>query len=95
MFLPPANEVWFKVICLQVCLSTGGGVVWSWGVPGGDPPRLLLRAVRIILECILVAMKVVSVHIRNSAKIFFKTVRQWFQIPLASGFEQTHTILKT
>ena len=41
----------------------GGGVPaprWGWGVPtpgvpGGDPPgRLLLRAVRILLECILV-----------------------------------------
>ena len=31
------------------------GGAWSWGVPGGDPPRrLLLRAVRILLECILV-----------------------------------------
>ena len=29
--------------------------VWSWGVPGGDPPgQLLLRVVRILLECILV-----------------------------------------
>ena len=46
----------------------GPGGVWSWGVPGpggclllgvcvpgGNPPgRLLLRAVRILLECILV-----------------------------------------
>ena len=31
------------------------GGFWSWGVPGGDPPgQLLLRAVRILLECILV-----------------------------------------
>ena len=47
------TPVWDKVICLHlsVTLSTGG-------VPGGDPPthprRLLLRAVRILLECILV-----------------------------------------
>ena len=35
------------------CLVQEG--VWSRGVPGGDPPgRLLLRAVRILLECILV-----------------------------------------
>ena len=83
--LPPANEVWGKVICLQVCVCPRGGglvpggclvlgVVWSRGclvlggsgpgegglvweraVPGGNPPkRLLLRAVRILLECILV-----------------------------------------
>ena len=33
----------------------GPGGAWSWGVPGGDPPpgRLLLWAVRILLECIL------------------------------------------
>ena len=35
------------------CLVLGGWVR-SWGVHGGDPPRLLLRAVRILLECILV-----------------------------------------
>ena len=82
--LPPANEVWGKVICLQVCVCPRGGGsgpgrvpgpgrglggAWSWGclvrgegglvwegaVPGGNPPkRLLLRAVRILLECILV-----------------------------------------
>ena len=50
-----------------VCLSTGGGAwsrgvgVWSRGVPGGDPPgRLLLRAVRILLECILVVLSFTS-----------------------------------
>ena len=47
-----------------LCLVLGGGVpgpgwggTWSWGgLPGGEPPprRLLLRAVRILLECILV-----------------------------------------
>ena len=41
------------------CLVPGRGLVlggaWSQGKPGGDPPgRLLLRAVRILLECILV-----------------------------------------
>ena len=53
-----------------VCLSTGGwcmvpgGCAWSrgvhgpGGVPGGDPRRLLLRAVRILLECILVLIDV-------------------------------------
>ena len=38
-----------------------GGLVWGvpgpGGVPGGDPPGwLLLRAVRILLECILVIL---------------------------------------
>ena len=81
--LPLANEVWGKVICLQVCACPQGGV-WSQGVlgPGGvpargtwswdgawsqwegclvlggawwrPPQRLLLRAVRILLECILI-----------------------------------------
>ena len=31
--LPPANEVWDKVICLQVCVCPRGGV-WSGRVPG-------------------------------------------------------------
>ena len=44
--------------------ALGGGLLWGvsapggsavGGVPGGDPPEwLLLRAVRILLECILV-----------------------------------------
>ena len=83
LLLPPANEVWGKVILLHlsVILFTGGrvgawsrgvpgprrvpapggggvcsqGVPASGGMPGGDPPgRLLLRAVRTLLECILV-----------------------------------------
>ena len=62
-FLPPANEVWGKVIFLHLfvilfmggCLLSRGWGASSGGVPGGDPPgRLLLRAVRILLECILV-----------------------------------------
>ena len=36
--LPPANEVWGKLICLQVCVSPQGGAwsgdAWSRGVPG-------------------------------------------------------------
>ena len=37
------------------CLVLGGCLVPGGGVPSGDPPgRLLLRAVRILLECILV-----------------------------------------
>ena len=49
-----------------VCLSTGGYLVpggFGLGVPGGDPPgRLLLRAVRILLECILVLFNFVHVN---------------------------------
>ena len=30
LFLPPANEVWGKVICLQACVCPRGSV-WSWG----------------------------------------------------------------
>ena len=32
LLLPPANEVWGKVICLQVCVCPRGGVCM---VPGG------------------------------------------------------------
>ena len=52
--------------CLvQGGVSAPGGIAWSrgvsalgGGVPGGDPPRrLLLQAVRILLECILVLVE--------------------------------------
>ena len=33
LLLPPANKVWGKVICLQVCVCPQGGG-WSRGVPG-------------------------------------------------------------
>ena len=69
-----------KVMFLQVSviLFTGGcacsrgvlGGAWgacSGGVPGGDPPRLLLRAVCILLECILVT---VNTHIDILHKTF-------------------------
>ena len=41
--LPPANEVWGKVICLQVCVCPQGGacsrgVVLSRGLPGLGRP---------------------------------------------------------
>ena len=126
VFLPPTNEVWGKVICLQVCVCPQGGA-WSWGlpslggawsqgcllpgesgpegwlllggsgprgvpglggvpgpggsgpggVPGGDPLRwLLLRAVRILLECILV---VILCHI-SSILIFFLDLKNNIQI---------------
>ena len=45
----------------SVGLLPGGGLLR--GVPGGDPPppgRLMLRAVRILLECILVQKKVLQ-----------------------------------
>ena len=65
--LPPANEVCGKVMFLQVSviLFTGGGVP----SPGGClleaplPRRLLLRAVRILLECILVFSKFITNNI--------------------------------
>ena len=57
----PRGDAWSQG---RGCLVPGGvvpvglvlvGGAWSQGVPGGDPPgRLLLRAVRILLECILV-----------------------------------------
>ena len=66
-FITARKRSWGKVIFLHlsVILFTGGvpgrrgawsgGVPGPGGVPGGDPPEwLLLRAVRILLECILV-----------------------------------------
>ena len=65
--LPPATKLGQGYIFTGVCDSAHGGGVpgpgggsCSWGVflqvvPGGDPlGRLLLRAVRILLKCILV-----------------------------------------
>ena len=52
----------------------GWGGAWSWGVPGGDPPgRLLLRAVRILLECILVNEMLVQ---QNHSSQFFTPLEQ-------------------
>ena len=51
-----------KVMFLQV---SGPGGAWSGGVPGGEPPgRPLMRAVRILLECILV-------YFRNRFSTYF------------------------
>ena len=56
----------FTGVCMA-CAWSGGvhgpggawsrGGAWSQGLHGGDPRRLLLRAVRILLECILVKFK--------------------------------------
>ena len=40
IYLPPANEVWGKVICLQACVCPQGGSTWPGAPPGADtPPR--------------------------------------------------------
>ena len=97
LFLPPANEVWDKVIFSEACVKNsvhrgrvlppggtssrgcflkGGASSWgllppggafSRGVPAGDPPGwLLLRPVRILLECILVIRDVLFTINRKS-----------------------------
>ena len=59
-----------------VYLSTGGvpgaGDAWSWGVPGGDthPGRLLLRAVRILLEYILVSSEI-KINVNGKRRFSF------------------------
>ena len=88
-YLPPANEVWSKVIFLHLFvilftvegLVRGGGLLLggacSRGVPALDggmpapgggawwrpPGQLLLRAVRILLECILVILYIFKISI--------------------------------
>ena len=71
-FLPPANEVWGKVMFseVSVILSTGEGVCPS--PPDADPPldadtpRGILRdmvnkrVVRILLECILIIVNIIA-----------------------------------
>ena len=52
-------------------VSAPGGGVWSRGVPGGDPSppgQLLLRAVRILLECILVIYVVAGLAFKSLAQ---------------------------
>ena len=65
-YLVPEDGTWFHGGCLVPGVSAPGGVPAPWGacsqrgacsqgVPDGDPPlQLLLRAVRILLECVLV-----------------------------------------
>ena len=58
------------------------GGAWSGGVPCGDPPgRLLLRAVRILLECILVTI-IIYVKLRHKCWLFFSpgTCRVWWRM---------------
>ena len=50
--------------------ARSGGAAWSWGmpgpvgVPGGEPPgQLLLRAVRILLECILLYLLFLKIDV--------------------------------
>ena len=84
--LLPANEVWGKVICLHlsVILSTGGvpgpgGCLVLGGclVPGGawwrSPGRVLLRAVRILLECILVFTMFLFAEVEHKPDLVWPT----------------------
>ena len=79
-FLPPANQVWGKVMFLHVSviLFTGGGES-AWG--GGNlhpiregglhrgegwtqtPPELEKRVVRILQECFLVIIVIISYNL--------------------------------
>ena len=95
-FLPPANEVWGKVICLQVCVcpqeggrgvSGPGGCLFPWGsgpggVPGGEPlGRLLLRAVRILLKCILVQTEFQEILVFLIFRLFiWKIMNIWIHM---------------
>ena len=63
--------------CLLLGGASSGGSAPSCGVPGGDPPGwLLLRAVRILLECILVILSRLITVFENRflTKIDFKKV---------------------
>ena len=66
MFLPPPNEVWGKVIFSQACVKNSvhraQGGAWSRGGVETPPGWLLLRVVRILLECILITPVCHSVH---------------------------------
>ena len=72
--LPPANEVWGKVTCLQACVCPRGVCAWSRGGlygPGGltwcggsswwrPPPDGYCCGNALLLECILVSQKISS-----------------------------------
>ena len=91
LLLPPANEVWGKVIFLHlfVILFTGGCLVrgcllWGSGPGGGatwwrpPPGQLLLQTVHILLECILVKSEIFTVHKRSLQGYVFTPVCQSF-----------------
>ena len=68
-YLPPANEVWGKVMFLHlpvILFTGGGGVLHSAG--WADPPLRALRdmvnkrSVRILLECILVVQMFILIY---------------------------------
>ena len=68
-FCPQGGGLLLGRVCCQGSAWSGGGSLLlggclvPGGVPGGDPPgRLLLRAVRILLECILVVTVVTERH---------------------------------
>ena len=80
LLLPRANEVWGKVMFLHLCVILFGGVSIPACITGdmtggslsreGDPPYGNERAVRFLLECILVK-KMVSVQLTRI--LFSKT----------------------
>ena len=77
------GEVWCRGAGPGGCLVPGGawsgGGAWSRGVPGGDPPgRLLLRAVRILLECILV-------NFYESRKVMAVELYRWLKEKSTNG----------
>ena len=75
IFLTPANEVCEGYVFTGVCLSTGGGLCQRDTPPGQKPPMerdpldrdpLLygnVRAVCILLECILVRLMLNLLHL--------------------------------
>ena len=94
---------------LSVILSTGGGCLVQGvpgpegclvqgylvlGVPGGDPPRwLLLQAVRILLECIFLSIKVFMLfktHIRllSVARMYWAIIEsiRWLRTKALNHF---------
>ena len=79
----------------QVGGVPGPGGVWSWegclilggsglGVPGGDPPqRLLLRAICILLECILVLHYYCSELLTHTSAVLKVTLVQLVTLVVA------------
>ena len=70
-YLPPANEVWGKVMFLHlpvILFTGGGGVLHAFRGLGRSPPLRALRdmvnkrSVRILLECILVVQMFILIY---------------------------------